>query len=333
MHLNYIVLAHKNPAQITRMIRRLDCPEARFYINIDAPVELAPFQAALADNPRCVFFTGAQRLNTMWGHVNAVKAALVGIAQILADQRTGYTILVSGQDYPLKSSEYIQQFYQANYGQNFIECFALPVTPQTEPSIHGGLARESWIHPEYGSNGGMNRLEHYTFFLSTKREDNVSIPPILSGAFWNPRKMRYALGLLRRQPANFSRLLARRRMPAGLKPHAGSQWWALPHETVVFLNRYVQEEPEFLEFNNFTLLSDEIFFQTVVANKFTTISPPVTYVNFTRPVGPWPATFVATDIAELAASPCLYARKFDQDIDVKILDELDALTAYASSIS
>jgi len=325
MHLNYIVLAHKNPAQITRMIRRLDCPEARFYINIDAPVELAPFQAALADNPRCVFFTGAQRLNTMWGHVNAVKAALVGIAQILADQRTGYTILVSGQDYPLKSNAYIKQFYQDNYGKNFIECFALPVTPHTEPSIHGGLARESWIHPEYGSNGGMNRLEHYTFFLSTKREDNVSIPPILSGDFWNPKKMRYALGLLRRQPSNFPRLLAKRRMPAGLRPHAGSQWWALPHETTVFLNRYVQEKPEFLEFNDFTLLSDEIFFQTVVANNFTNIAPPVTYVNFNRPTGPWPATFVAADVAELAASPCLYARKFDADQDSLIFDELDQL--------
>jgi hypothetical protein len=325
MHLNYIVLAHKNPAQITRMIRRLDCPEARFYINIDAPVELAPFQAALADNPRCVFFTGAQRLNTMWGHVNAVKAALVGIAQILADQRTGYTILVSGQDYPLKSNAYIKQFYQDNYGKNFIECFALPVTPHTEPSIHGGLARESWIHPEYGSNGGMNRLEHYTFFLSTKREDNVSIPPILSGDFWNPKKMRYALGLLRRQPGNFPRLLAKRRMPAGLRPHAGSQWWALPHETTVFLNRYVQEKPEFLEFNDFTLLSDEIFFQTVVANNFTNIAPPVTYVNFNRPTGPWPATFVAADVAELAASPCLYARKFDADQDSLIFDELDQL--------
>ena len=201
----------------------------------------------------------------------------------------------------------------------------LPVTPQTEPSIHGGLARESWIHPEYGSNGGMNRLEHYTFFLSTKREDNVSIPPILSGAFWNPKKMRYALGLLRRQPASFPRLLTRRRMPAGLRPHAGSQWWALPHETTVFLNRYVQEKPEFLEFNDFTLLSDEIFFQTVVANNFTNIAPPVTYVNFNRPTGPWPATFVAADVTELAASPCLYARKFDADQDSLIFDELDQL--------
>lgn len=325
MNLNYIILAHKNPSQLSRMVGRLDCPEARFYINIDAPIELHPFQAALAKNPRCTFFTGEQRLNTMWGHVNAVKAALVGIGQILADGRTGYTILLSGQDYPLKPSDYIKQFYKDHYGTNFIECFPLPVTPQTEPNIHGGLARESWIHPEYGSNGGMNRLEYYTFFLSTKREDNVSIPPILSGDFWKPKQLRYALGLLRRQPASFPRLLAKRRMPSGLRPHAGSQWWALPHETVMFLHRYAQQEPDFLKFNEFTLLSDEIFFQTVVANNFTTIAPPVTYVNFNRPTGPWPATFVAADVAELAASPCLYARKFDQDQDSRILDELDQL--------
>jgi hypothetical protein len=325
MDLNYIVLAHKSPAQLSRMVHRLDCPEAHFYINIDAPVELSPFQAALADNPRCTFFTGAQRLNTMWGHVNAVKAALVGIAQIIADGRTGYTILLSGQDYPIKSNNYIQQFYKDNYGTNFIECFPLPVTPKTEPSIHGGLARESWIHPEYGSNGGMNRLNYYTFFLSTKREDNVSIPPIFSSNFWNLRHMRYALGLLRRQPDSFPYLFTKRRLPSELRPHAGSQWWALPHETAVFLDRYVKDKPEFLKFNDFTLLSDEIFFQTVVANNFTNISPPVTYVNFGRPIGPWPATFVAADLAELAASPCLYARKFDADQDSIIFDELDQL--------
>ncbi|MDO7884400.1 beta-1,6-N-acetylglucosaminyltransferase [Hymenobacter cheonanensis] len=326
MHLNYIVLAHKSPGQLARMIQRLDCPEARFYINIDAPVEIAPFQAALAHNPRCSFFTGSQRLNTMWGHVNAVKAALVGIAQILADQRTGYTILMSGQDYPLKNNTYIQQFYESNYGTNFIECFPLPVTKQTAPSIHGGLARESWIHPEYGFNGGMNRLNHYTFFLSTKREDNVSIPPIFSRDFLTMRHMRYALGLLRRQPAMFRKLLSKRKFPNDLIPHGGSQWWALPHETVVFLNTYVKGNPYFLTFNDFTLLSDEIFFQTVVANNFTKIASPVTYVNFTRPIGPWPATFVASDITELVMSPCLYARKFDQDQDSKIMDELDAIS-------
>jgi len=325
MHLNYIVLAHKNPAQIARMINRLDSPDSRFYINIDAPVELAPFEALLGQHPRCMFLRGEKRLNTMWGHVNAVRAALVGIEQILAEQRSGYTILVSGQDYPLKDNAAIQQFFQAGYGTNFIECFPLPVTPHTAPSIHGGLSRESWIHPEYGSNGGMNRLDHYTFFLSQKREDNVTIPPLFSRDFFKSKKARYALGLLRRQPANFVRLLAKRRMPAGLRPFAGSQWWALPHETVVFLNQYVREKPEFLDFNNYTLLSDEIFFQTVVANNFTNIGSPVTYVNFMRPTGPWPATFVATDIRELADSPCLYARKFDAEVDDKILDKLDHL--------
>jgi hypothetical protein len=327
MQLNYIVLAHKNPEQLSRMVNRLDTPQARFYINIDSPVELAPFQAALVANPRCIFFTGEKRLNTMWGHVNAVKAALVGIAHIIADQRNGYTILLSGQDYPLKSNSYIQQFFQDNYGTNFIECFPLPVTPHTEPSIHGGLARESWIHPEYGSNGGMNRLNHYTFFLSKKREDNISIPPIFSRDFLNGRSMRYALGLIRRQPAMFGKLLSKRKFPKELTPHAGSQWWALPHETVVFLDKYVKTTPYFLEFNNFTLLSDEIFFQTVVANNFTNIAAPVTYVNFTRPTGPWPATFVAADIQELAVSPCLYARKFDQDQDSRIFDQLDQLTS------
>lgn len=324
MHLNYIVLAHKSPTQINRMISRLDSPESRFYINIDSPVNLEPFEALLSRNPRCKVFTNEERLNTMWGHVNAVKAALVGIEHILADKRTGYTILLSGQDYPIKSTKYIQNFFQNNYGTNFIECFSLPVTPDTaSTSIHGGLNRASWIHPVYGSNGGMNRLNYYTFFLSQKREDNISIPPILSGDFYNKQNMRYAAGILRRQPTNFIRLFQKRKLPKGLKPFAGSQWWAIPNETVVFLKNYIEENSEFLRFNDYTLLSDEIFFQTVVANYCKNIGQPVTYVNFMRPTGPWPATFVAADLDELANSSCLYARKFDEAQDSEILDKID----------
>jgi hypothetical protein len=326
MHLNYIVLAHKDPAQISRMVSRLDTPDTRFYINIDRPMSLEPFQAALGHNRRCTFFTGEERLNTMWGHVNAVKAALIGIEHILADKRTGYTILLSGQDYPLKSNVYIQQFFTENYGTNFIECFSLPVTSATaSTSIHGGLNRASWIHPEYGSNGGLNRLQHYTFFLSQKREDNVSIPPILSRDFIRSGKARYALGILRLQPHNFFRLFTKRKFPVELTPYAGSQWWALPHETVAFLNNYVKEKPYFLKFNNDTLLSDEIFCQTVVGNYFLNIGSPVTYVNFMRPKGPWPATFTAADISELTTTPCLYARKFDPVVSTEIFDKLDAL--------
>lgn len=323
MHLNYIVLAHKNPVQLRRLVERLDSAEARFYIHVDAPADISVFESALQFKERCIFLTGTQRLPITWGHVNMVKAVLHGINQILADQRQGYTVLLSGQDYPLKSNAYIQQFFQASYGTNFIECFPLPVTPQSAVSVHGGINRATWIQAKRVS-GSMDRLDDYTFFFSQRKGDYAKLPPIFSKEFFrSPKNFRYAIGLLRRHPINFIRLFSKRKFPAELKPFGGSQWWALPYETILFLDQYSKTNPYFLEYNNFTLVPDEIFFQTLVANHFPAIAPPVTYANFMRSSGDRPATFTVADIQELTNNPCLFARKFDSDLDEQILNKLD----------
>lgn len=322
MNLNYIILAHKNFVQFRRLIERLDSAEARFYIHVDASADLSDFENELRSNERCVFLTGAQRLPITWGHVNMVKAVLHGITRILADQRRGYTLLLSGQDYPLKSNAYIQQFFQANYGTNFIECFSLPVTQQSAVSVHGGINRATWIQAKRVS-GSMDRLDDYTFFFSQRKGNYTTLPPFSKDFFRSPKNFRYAIGLLRRQPINFIRLFSKRKFPAELKPFGGSQWWALPYETILFLDQYSKANPYFLEYNNFTLISDEIFFQTLVANHFPAIAPPVTYANFMRPPGYEPATFTVADIQELTNNPCLFARKFDSDLDEEILNKLD----------
>ena len=45
MQKNYLILAHKNPEQLCRMIRTLDDGVSTFFIHVDAKVAIEPFKA------------------------------------------------------------------------------------------------------------------------------------------------------------------------------------------------------------------------------------------------------------------------------------------------
>lgn len=55
MEINYIILAHKNPQQVLRLIDRLNTFQCNFYIHIDKGVDIAPFIIAFS-NLKNVFF-------------------------------------------------------------------------------------------------------------------------------------------------------------------------------------------------------------------------------------------------------------------------------------
>ena len=47
MQKNYLILAHKNPLQLGRMIERLDDGASKFFINLDATTPIETFTACL----------------------------------------------------------------------------------------------------------------------------------------------------------------------------------------------------------------------------------------------------------------------------------------------
>ena len=59
--------------------------------------------------------------DALWGGYSLVDAELRGMALLLEmDSRWTHYINLSGQDFPLKSQEYIRQFFAANPGKQFI---------------------------------------------------------------------------------------------------------------------------------------------------------------------------------------------------------------------
>ncbi|UOQ67739.1 beta-1,6-N-acetylglucosaminyltransferase [Hymenobacter volaticus] len=305
MDINYIILAHKNPEQVGRLISRLSTSNTRFYIHVDSNSAIEPFKQQLATTKHC--FLLENREKGTWGDLGIVKATIHALRKIIRDHRRGYCVLLSGQDYPIKPNKKIESFLTIHQGTSFVSAFALP--------------KSSWDY------GGMNRIEYYKFNLSDNRGDYLMLPYVLSKEFLR-KWVHYVhtvrkLVRLKRYPWE---ILKKRRFPRYMQPFGGSQWWAIPVEVAEKLLFFFDHNPKFLSYHQYTLLPDEIVFQSLVKHlHITPIKPSITYVNWERPNVVLPVTFNENDFQELLSQPeeMLFARKFDAENEPKILDLID----------
>ncbi len=126
MKIAYIILAHKNPTQLTRLVLRLNNNQSFFLIHIDGntkPEIYNQFQEQLKGFSNVCLL---KRHKSSWGDFNIVKATLEGIKQIFeSNLKFDYSVLLSGQDYPIKPVNEFQKFLKENQGKEFIEFFSL----------------------------------------------------------------------------------------------------------------------------------------------------------------------------------------------------------------
>lgn len=118
MRIAHIIIAHKNPAQLERLIRAMRHPDFDFYIHLDKKVDITAFK--YLEQLEQVYFI-ADRTVCNWGGFSVVEATIKAIDQI---KQTGigydFVNLISGQDYPVKPVDEIYDFFKKNKGYSFI---------------------------------------------------------------------------------------------------------------------------------------------------------------------------------------------------------------------
>lgn len=303
MQKNYLILAHKNPLQLGRMIERLDDGASKFFIHLDAKTPIEPFAACL-EGGHIRFIEPRERC--VWGDFSIVQATIRLMEA--ASNEQGVFILMSGQDYPIQSQGYINDFLERNKDFDFIEIEPL---------------EEKW-KPKMVKD----KLEHYHILHSEERGHSNCYAPFAHCSVF--QKLRTLTHLLkgRLSQKNFRLLCS---LPKRVAPferqYAGSQFWAFSERTFYAVLNYIREHKAALEgYYKYTSSPDEIYFHSVLMNlvaKDSTIKlkDPITYVNYFRKNN----VFITEDFEKLSsAKGKLFARKFDTDIDIEILNKLDS---------
>lgn len=292
MKIAYLILAHKNPLQLERLVRRLDSKDSLFFIHIDKKVDITVFKDALSSFLKKVQFT--PRENSRWGSLGIVKATIKAMEQIVRDNSIDYIILLSGQDYPIKNMDYIRDFLSRN---------------PREYIRHYPFVKDGWV---------IERIERYHFnFLWRRTFPPMEDPTTLHGKLFNQ-----ILGLMFRLPRKF---------PKGLKPYNGTQWLNLTTDTARYVLDFIKKRPDYIKFHQYSFVPDEMFFQTIILNApdkilNNVVDDDLRYCDWTKPGIHLPAIFKKEDLNEIKDSKKFFARKFDINIDSEIMDEIDALT-------
>lgn len=303
MQKNYLILAHKNPLQLGRMIERLDDGASKFFIHLDAKTPIEPF-AACFEGGHIRFIEPRERC--VWGDFSIVQATIHLMEA--ASKEQGVFILMSGQDYPIQSQGYINAFLESNKEFDFIEIEPL---------------EEKW-KPKMVKD----KLEHYHILHSEERGNSNCYAPFAHCSVF--QKLRTLMHLLKGRLSlkNFKLLCS---LPKRVAPferqYAGSQFWAFSERTFYAVLHYIHEHKAALEgYYKYTSSPDEIYFHSVLMNlvaKDSTIKlkEQITYVNYFRKNN----VFITEDFEKLSsAKGKLFARKFDTDIDIEILNKLDS---------
>ncbi len=151
MNIAYLILAHTAPQQILRTIERLRAPGSVFVVHIDARADNSVF-AALEGQPGLHL---APRARCYWGTYGIVQATLHCLRTLMAlGQPFDYAVLLSGQDYPIKSPATIAAFLYEHRDTQFIEAF--PLDQPNRWSAQGGPFQ------------AMARVLDYTFSFRSK---------------------------------------------------------------------------------------------------------------------------------------------------------------------
>jgi hypothetical protein len=292
MRIAYLILSHKNPEQLRELINQLNDPNVNFFIHIDSKSPISEFHAKTTGCNAHITFSN-KRFNGQWGDIGLVLATLELINEAKNCYDFDYYLLLSGMDYPIKSNEEIFRFFETNMGKSFIQYTSLPT--------------------EKLNYGGMDRIYGYSYTLLKKRQTYVpySLKPKfnLKGHILNALLSIYSLPQKSRKNYKHAKTF-----------YYGSQWWMLHKNAVKSILDFLDSNPDYLNFHKYTLIPDEIFFQTILLNHHDSKNLNIINNNYRFMV--WeqncnhPKFLGIEDFDSILHSSDLFARKFEENSEI-----------------
>jgi hypothetical protein len=323
MKIAYLILVHKNPSQLQRLINRLNNKDTTFIIHIDKKVDKNTLKSFFEIKSRYKnIILIRNRIKVYWGSFSVVKATLECIKTLFEeDIKFDYAVLLSGEHYPIKSNKEIINFLNKNKDKSFLEYTEIPALKNNR------FAR--WEN----QRGGLDRIERWHFHIKG------FYLPILPSKHWIIGKTgilikRLSPNLYLRLKKRISKnteekvpksILIKRKFPFNLKLYGGCQWWIFSKELTEYCMNFSEKNKKLIKFFNLTSIPDEIFFHTIVLNskyKKNIINKKILFEKWGKNRA-HPQTLTNVNFKEIKRSKYFFARKFEINKDSEILDWID----------
>ena len=280
----YLILCHKNGSQLIRLLQALDDERNDIYIHADKKMQsFSQDELKNAVEKSKVYFT--KRVKVTWGGYSTVRAIMILLKESTGNGAYAYYHLLSGQDLPIKSQDYIHSFFRDNAGREFVK---VKTSVATDPKRQ-------------------EKLAYYRFFQEYARSGKL-----FSKLFSKAEKV--SLSIQKR--LNVNRIRGKEHLL-----YSSSLWFSITH---AFANYMLQQEKWIEKHFRWTNCPDEVFVQSIIMNSHfrSLVHTNMRLIDWKRGTKSHPYVYKKEDFDLLNDSDCLFARKFDDAIDSEIIDRV-----------
>lgn len=278
----YLIMCHNNFKHLIKLLMALDDSRNDIYIHVDKKTTNCPFEL-IQNSVRQAKLFWVKRCSVNWGAASQIHAELILLKKATESYHSYYHLL-SGVDYPLKSQDYIHDFFRKHNGSEFIQ------------------------FDEYAIKAGnfQDRIRYYYFFQDIIGRNKGKLPALCYyiQRFLLSLQKRLHLDRIKKYTFSF---------------YKGAQWFSITHNLAEYL---LQHEKDIRRIFKYSFCTDEIFLQTFAMQspyKNNVVNDYLRYIDWKRGN---PYTFTEADYDELCKSDKLFARKFDEENSGKVVDQI-----------
>ncbi len=115
----FLIMAHGSLPLLKVLLSMLDDERNDIFLHIDRKSDMLDGAEPLVLS-KARLFVLEQRVDVRWGNLSQIKAEYVLFEEALKHGPYAYYHLLSGQDLPIKSQDYIHQFFHEHQGKEFV---------------------------------------------------------------------------------------------------------------------------------------------------------------------------------------------------------------------
>lgn len=280
----YLLIVHNNFEILEKLLKLLDHDLNDIYIHVDKKCQSFDFEKynKLLTKSKIFFIP---RIDVRWGHYSQVIVEL-NLLKEASSKQYAYYHLLSGVDLPIKSQTYIHNYFEKNKNREYI-----------------GFIQN---HNNY------DRVQYYHIYNGRDKFSNLNMI----------KKIMFIINFL---SLNIQKVLKINRFEKyNLEIAKGSNWFSISNQLV---NYVVNKYDDIIRLCKFSNCADEIFLQTIFVNSpFYNESYRESQYNSNLRLIDWkrgsPYTFRLDDFDLICQSDALFARKFDEQIDMEIVNKI-----------
>ncbi|MBQ3427207.1 MAG: hypothetical protein IJH37_08705 [Clostridia bacterium] len=280
----YLIIIHNNFYNFEKLIQMLDDERNDIYVHVNKKVKNFDFDKYKAMVKKSKLTFSKKRVAIFWGSPLLLEAEMILLDLAYKSDNYSYFHLISGADLPIKSMDYIYDFFESKNGNEFVD--------------FDTISRVEWLDYYYPLLQAekyckKNRLIYYIY-------ERASV------AIVNAQK----------------KVKIHRTKAYSVKPEKGSNWFSITSDFAAFcIERYYRKYRRLFKY---TILPEENFVQMMINEGGYRDR---LYSGGNMRLIKWdggnsPLTLDIDDYDEIMQSGCLFARKFDGDNKVEVIDKL-----------